>query len=649
MTNLRNKFNKREMRREKIDNNELQTFAQTCVQTGMDVVAFKLNNAETTLTVDEVKNYFGEKDGVVKLEEIENELRFNAVVAYVCGSDVAKVTIQTGVGKTITCAEDLAKVFKVCSKKNNGSGVRYITENGESPIFQEGVNIIKVSTGMGMTNTLYKVSYHEQAKFIEVLSSLDLTALTEEDIKMIIRDLDLIGRAMQEIAIDSAKDKSKAKNWKKIDSFINAEVKMLVRSGASDNFAAIKAAKRAKERGVVLGDVETYAMKYNAVLPKDAYTPEEFAALSAEQQIAAENSEVVCGLLGRAGKAILDGTNEEIGKLVKSYYNDTNADKYKIYADKYAAANKQLTVFLNRILDTIALSGMVKLRMSDESVRKVRNAVYNEVANNEILATPFKLKEAMIKHAIAAASLQLKEQKDGTLKETYDANSLRFSELTRLFKDEFILEYTNNPTEIQKGGRFMDLALTVSKKSTVDLIEGAGYKMVSGVATMFSVPKGQIEKVNGVLETIEPFTGFAVCKNGTLYARHDVNKVTDSNIGVALVKNWFELGCNELKDLDLSKTTDVKALDAHIDLLSNKQNKVFISGQNKNLVGVLDKDGKFYPVCRLNFTPAMAGIKESTEKLIEIDLDDVFAYVSPADEEKGYNASIRGMFTYTAK
>lgn len=644
MRNLRNEFNKRDERRMAIENKELRTFAEECIATGMEAVAFKLNNTETTLTVDEVKNYFGQKDGVINLEEISNQLRFNAVVAYVCGSDVGVNTKGIELGKTITCADDLLKIFKPCTKKNNGSGFRYVTEDGQSPIFQEGVNITTVTTDMGITNDLFKVSYHEQARFMDILSKLDLSALTEEDIKMIIRDLDVIGRAMQEIAIDSAKDKSKAKNWKSINELVNMSVKMLVNAGISDNFSEIKSAKRSKEMGNVLGDVQDYAMKFDAVLPKDAYTTEEFAALSAEEQMQAENSELVCGLLGHARKAILDGSNEEISKLVKNYYNNANADSYGVYASKFAHVNRQLTVFLNKVYEVMSLSDMVELRMSDESVEELRCAVYNEVANNKLLKTPLG-KGAMIKHALAAGMLKLKEEKDGTVKESYDASSLKFSVVTRLFKDEFICEYGNEPTSV-KMTNHLQVALNVSKRSTAELINGAVYKMVSGVATMYSVSKDAIEKVDGVLETREAYTGLAMCKDNALYGLYDVNKVSDNNVGVCIVKDWFDL--NTGKELDLSNTADADALKQHINLLL-EADEVHVTGKDKNLIAAI-VGGKFYPICRLYFTPGLVEFPaDNSVKSKKIDVKDVFAYINPADEDKNYSAYIRGMFTYAAK
>ena len=644
MRNLRNEFNKREEREMAIANATTKRFAEECIATGMEAVAFKLNNAETTLTVDEVKNYYGEQDGTIKLEEITNQLRLNAVIAYVCGSSVGINTKGIELAKTITCAEDLLKIFKPCTKKNNGSEVRYITEDGQSPVFQEGVNVTVATTEMGVTNHLFKVSYHEQARFIDILSQLDLAAITEEDIKMIVRDLDIIGRAMQEIAIDSAKDKSKAENWKSINELVNVTVKMLVGAGVSDNFNEIRNAKRSKDMGNVLGDVEAYTMKFDAVLPKEAYTKEEFAALSLEEQRQAEESELVCGLLGLARKAILDGTNEEINKLVKAYYNNTNADRYGNYV-QFGSVNRQLTVFMNKVYEVMSHANLLDRRIADEAIPQLRCAVYNEVANNELLKTPYG-KGGMIKHAIAAGMLHLSEKKDGTVEESYVKESFKFSVVSRLFKEEFIAEYSNEPTVV-KANNTVEVLLNVSKRSTVELIDNAVYKMVGGVATMYSVSKDSVAKVDGILETRETFTGFAFCRDGKLYANHDVNKVEDTNVGVCIVKDWFDLETG--KELDLSETTNDKVLAKHVDLLLNAD-EVRVTGKSNNLVAAI-LDGKFYPICRLYYTPGLVDFsdKASNNNYKEIHIERAFEYVRPADEDKNYKANIKGMFTYTAK
>lgn len=639
MRNLREKFNKRDRRLEAIMNQEVKRFAEQSLDTNLDAIVLKLNDAETTLTAKEVELLFGGKDGKIDLDAIENQLRFNSVIAYVCGSEVGKNTVRIDAGKTITCADDLLKVFKPCTKKNNGTGVRYVTEDGQSPVFQEGVNVIEVTTGMGATNTLYKISYHEKNRFEEILSKIDLTAITDEDIAMIKKDLDIIGRAMQEIAIDSAKDKTKGEGWGKIENLIN-QIKMLVNVPVSHNFEDLK---RMKYRSEVdgIGDIADYAMKFDAALPVGAYTKEEFAALSLEEQTKAEESEIVCGQLGLARKAILEGTNNEINALVNTY-RATSSKEYGEYA-RYGAINRQLTVFLKRAFDVVAHSVKVDRKISDDAIAEIRCGLYNEMATNELLASPYG-KGAMIKYAIAAGMLKLTEEKDGSFSTSYNQASFRFGTVTRIFKDEFVCEY-KNAHDVFNAVNFLDVALTVNKKSTAKLVEGAGYKMISGVATMVSVGKN-IEKVDGILETRETFTGLAVCRDGKLYAKHDVNKVSNKEVGVCIVKDWFNLETG--KELDSDTLTDEKALESHVDILLNAE-KVYITGKDKNLIGAEYK-GKFYPVCRLHFTPGLVDFPaDNSVKAKLIDIKDAFGYISPADEDKNFSAQISGMFTYVAK
>lgn len=642
MRNLRGQFNKREERREAIVNGLTKKFAETAVETGLNAIAFKLNNTETTLTMEEVKSLYSNNEGKVDLDAIENQLRFNAVIAYVCGSEVGANTNGIELGKTITCADDLLKIFKPCSKKNNGSGVRYVTEDGQSPIFQEGVNIFHATTAMGATNTLYKVSYHEQKRFIDVLSQLDLTALTAEDIAMIIRDLDVIGRAMQEIAIDSAKDKTKAAGWTKISELINMSVKMLTKAGVSHNFEAIKAQfRKAKLDGV--GEIEDYAMEFDAILPKDAYTKEEFEALSLEEQAQAEASSIVCGLLGHARLAILKGSNAEINELVKAYRN-TNSDNYGNYA-QYGLNNGQLTTFMKNVYDVVSHSYVLDRKISDEAIEQVRCGIYNEMASNPVLQNKYGA-GSIIKYAIAAGMLKLKEQKDGSFEESYEKESFRFGIVSRIFKNEFICEY-NNEAGVIKTDNFMRVLLNVTKGSSVELIEGAAYKMVAGVATMFSTGQAPAP-VEGVLETREAFTGLAICQNGKLYANYNVNKVEDKTVGVATVKDWFDLKTG--KELDATKLYDERALEEHIHLLLNAD-KVHVTGKDNNLVGA-ELNGKFYPICRLHYTPGLVEFPadKTTVKSKLISVKDVFGYISPADEDNKYSvAKISGMFTYIAK
>lgn len=601
------------------NNKAVVNVGRKIVENGVQIISEKLNN-DTFMTKSDIQAVAKFNDGALELSGITNVLRLNAIVAYVSGSEVGSTTKAIEKIKSIAIPNDV-RAFKCVKSENIGSGTRYVDEDGNSQVFAEGVNIINATTEMGLENELFKVSYHELNKALEVLSKVDIEALTEEDLEMIKRDFDVLGRALQEISIDSAKDKTKAEGWAKVGDFFDAQTKALMDSDATNNFDEIKQQKYLIERDG-MGELSRFSTSLDVIVPKDAYTEEEFNALTPEQQQEAMDTPVLCGLLGLAKMEAVRATDAVVQELVDGY-SVTNSESYAKYAI-FGEIDKQLCVYIKNVLDVIAMCYRTETKIDDKVLVEVRCSVYNEILNNKSLTTFTKqaakypafakfnandIAAYVIKFAIAAAMANVKELKDGTMDVQFNAYALRFGTLTRLFKDEFIAEYAvNDNVYAMSNTTDVELALDTCN---VDLrkAEGFFYVIDKGVATKICKDGVNVEDLaaNTTIVSVNKFSGVAVVKDGKLLAKYNTNSVSNKEVGNMIVKDWFDterfVSTGEIVEIDSKKLYAKDAFDANEILLFN--NPVYVTGKDSNILAVMDSNGAFIPVARLKYAPSL--------------------------------------------
>lgn len=136
----------------------------------------------------------------------------------------------------------LSKVF-TCLNSNNG------TVDGYDEIFVEVAGkVFIVSNTQGRSITLVKATKADIALFVNQLGSM--RTATQEDLVKIGRDLEKIGRVMQELEIDSAKDASKKDGMMEITEFMSAYTcKLASKKMSIDvNFNEIIANHKAKNK-----------------------------------------------------------------------------------------------------------------------------------------------------------------------------------------------------------------------------------------------------------------------------------------------------------------------------------------------------------------------------------------------------------------
>lgn len=160
---------------------------------------------------------------------LNNNQKSLAVMSYSYGSLVGVTTTGVSLGLTVASNPEqfftngvldcfkIRKVFKNIGLKKI-AGYRY------ESVFVTGKNKDVAINKFGRLAEFVRVSRHEVEEFDNRLKNIDINACTVEDLKLIAKDLDVIGRAMQELAIDVTKDKSKDIGYN-VMSFVEVKTK----------------------------------------------------------------------------------------------------------------------------------------------------------------------------------------------------------------------------------------------------------------------------------------------------------------------------------------------------------------------------------------------------------------------------------------
>lgn len=173
---------------------------------------------------------------------LNNKQKSLAVMSYSYGSLVGVTTTGVSLGLTVASNPEqfftngVLNYFKI-RKVFKNIGLKRIAGYRYESVFVTGKNKDVAINKFGRLSEFVRVSRHEVEEFDNRLKNVDVNACTVEDLKLIAKDLDVIGRAMQELAIDVTKDKSKDIGYN-VMSFIEVKTKThsrLVKAGKFSN------------------------------------------------------------------------------------------------------------------------------------------------------------------------------------------------------------------------------------------------------------------------------------------------------------------------------------------------------------------------------------------------------------------------------
>lgn len=435
----------------------------------------------------------------IDCNQLVNKSKALAAMSYTHGSLVGVTTTGVNLGLSIlsnvdqffdgdTLVLDKArKVFKEMSKKFE-MGYKY------QPVFNK-ANKITVTNKFGAVVEMIRVSVHEVREFDERIKRMDCSCCTKEDMKLIARDLDIIGRALQELAIDVTKDKSKDIGYN-IMSFVQTATKTHSRVISHGNFT-----------NNINEIINNHFMRVSA--PNYKIEASFIKLSNADINSRSEMSEaVVEDVAGIMMEAINDGYTDTMGKLCDQFKLANN----KMYAGYFTLidiakkandenAKKIAHMIKCSIIAMNTITSLYSLRDNNASIngayineiaQKLRNGLYTEAKRIGVGSA-----NQVVKYAIAGAFCQLK---GGKISVKAKAS---FTQLWAMFSKEFIIEYL-----AMSGEAAIKDILTV-KYNNFDICLGQELEFIDGMA----------EVEAGCVVVTENYTGKAVVTEDGIEAK----------------------------------------------------------------------------------------------------------------------------------
>ena len=354
--------------------------------------------------LEEILKIKASKKEKIKIENMAEAIRIMARLGYVSGSMVGIITNLIKVSEVLMDETynkqflkenglvDMLKLRKVFPK----AGL-FPKTKGYAPIFTEGnSNVFAVETVQGRRLRLLKVTKQDIAIFVKQIE--EAMDLTDEDLVAIGRDLEQIGRIMQELEIDSAKDATVKEGMKEITTFMSAYTCTLSSNKVvvTNNFSDVVENKKNGSKEEVqfsyeiadylpLSKAYEYAEKqYNEYLAEnpDASDDDKKAAKREFVNDAIDSSYIDDAAMElKAYKVKQQGVF--LNKLVDMYENHSNMDIFKDYqvldldveqtiVDKI---KHMVIVACEMINSFFADNNYMKINI-EERAAKLRNAIY---------------------------------------------------------------------------------------------------------------------------------------------------------------------------------------------------------------------------------------------------------------------------------
>jgi hypothetical protein len=360
-----------------------------------------------------------DKNRVIDLSNPSNIVRTLSRIGYVAGSlvgiitnlvEVSAVLMSNKYNKQFLCKNAqgqhttrvnmflLSKVF-TCLGTGNGSeeGYEEIFVNSDMKDVEN--KIFRAIYIDGRTMELVKATKQDISRFVEQLSNA--AVLYQEDLVKIGRDLEKIGRLMQELEIDSAKKPDIKENMKEITEFMNgfgcklASKKVRLVNNFEDIVFAFKFGKNAKEMKfeygfedyISLEEVPALVAKEHAIIDANTdLTDEEKARKKWRVQKEILNNSVIIDPAFDLKKEMVAQTKADVEVLSNCYVN-SDMDLFKRYTYEVAevkdkeAASKEVLRFAILATDMMnshfAYKGFVTMTKLDEVAKTLRNAIYS--------------------------------------------------------------------------------------------------------------------------------------------------------------------------------------------------------------------------------------------------------------------------------
>lgn len=467
-----------------------------------------------------------EKDKIFSINK-DNVITALDRLGYVSGSKVGLITVKVDIANTLMddelneqflvvdyydeeddelyCIEDrvdmrkLKKVFpciNLDAKGKHGYEEIYADKEGDDSLALE----YKYNDGRKIK--LIKARKDDiHRKFVAQL--MKATELKREDLVKIGRDLEKIGRLMQEIEIDSAKKPEIKEGLMEITEFMNTrtcglaskEVKFAHNySDISDDVKRNKARRRIpfkwemeqKDNVVFLHEVSHRLQEYKSSLRKQQLADDVMAERIEEMFELLLTESVIADPAYQVKLKMMSGAEKDIQEIVNRLY-DSNMNIFEefkyVKVDGKDTDSDKLTRFVLLAIEVIHAHFKYKKHSSMTDVEKLsemlRNAIYT--LGNRLKFT----KEETFKLAVAAGWKHLKTNKDG-LEEIVVGTNFAYTAIENMFTNElkwyFNSDVMSTPVKIEipqgYAVKMTDMLFMKDGKMEVTLPNGEKGKIV---------------------------------------------------------------------------------------------------------------------------------------------------------------------------
>ena len=542
-------------------------------------------------TVNDIAENIKNNSGIMKTfaanQPVKSETHQLAEVAYAAGSDVGKVALGAVVVQALKsntnqfftkdgelALERIRKIFKGFAKEKGG---RYT-----SP--RKSVRVVNV---FGKTIEIVPITRNFMKEFKHQLWTLDADLVTKDDLILIAEDFDLIARALEESAIDSAKDKSKDFGYR-IEDFLQegagstALSRLIKHKGLKNNSKAVINALSGGRNTKEKADSFAYSKNYKLL-----------ADIKTEEEEMKNDDFLVKDITGEIGVMMADITTAGLNGTLLKVLKASNVDSYLDYVAKVqslvenrALAPKEQAEYNLIFMIRIALSCMMHLfgRKADidgvkanidsayvsAEAQKIRDVVYNYAASLTIKTKDGKVRSAgikseeVIKYAIMAAFSNVR-LKDSRL--IVNNKGALMVAVQAIFPREFVMEYCSKAIlaeapNLTKEEKAIEMAFLDKKLkslhvaySNIDLYPGAVVEFVDGECITANGERVFIEE--DYTGTATAIKGYGLVADYDIYSYNSVEFIlmdkiysfNESDVNLCKDKDSFIQMINSLKDI----------------------------------------------------------------------------------------------------
>ncbi len=524
-------------------------------------------------TLDSIK-----PNDLVNTGLIKHPLRAAAVAQYMPSSTIGLTTVAASTAATLRTHTnqflqedgkhvDIRKVRRVLKKYGTSKGPK---KDKYERVFKDSLNVYHVANKTnGRVYTLVRITSEDIKMCLDQITCLS-DKCTFVDLVNIAADMDFIGRAMQEIGIDSDKDKSKKLGFELSDHVAITNTLSRIYGDKDiykDNLDEAVKAAYANEPCQYVGGVDLDKMKFL----KDVKTDEEI-----------KNAVIIDGmgkfqhLINKTAVNLIDKymdsiRNQKDSCLAEQIQREINiANEYKETLDFTGMTQEQIEeeqfinnckyayhVMLNNgliLLDCVR--SLYDLHLDTEGMNdmcsKLRNAYYT-IGEEKFGLTP----EQSAKILIAASYTTVYGKRFVKSK-----NAPKFSQLWNVIGKEFVYLYE------KAAGFETDLSLTVSY-CPVDLPIGAKLKFEDGRAMIQYIDANGDVSYEKIFVK-EDFTGDAIVEEGRIVVDSSKLFEYEKTSDVLFLNNTFKYNenSNNITELPESlRTVEKNNLDEEIAVL----------------------------------------------------------------------------------